>query len=149
MRIDFDCVREILLLIESLSSYNVAAEIQYPEELLDCNCFDDDFDILDDEEFEIASIFKNYTPDTVFYHIDYCYEAGLVTEPILSGLYSVEIKDLTAAGHELLANIREPDNWSAVKSGLSAIRNYSLDAINAISTGITQGAIAAYLTTTK
>lgn len=52
---------------------------------------------------------------------------------------------LTYNGHELLAKIRDTDRWHGIKKALPAIRNYSIDAINAVSDGMTSAAITALL----
>ena len=94
-----------------------------------------------------------YANDVLFYHLRYCIEAGLIktdseTErAIASGIYCSRISayDLTVAGHDLIAKIRDNGRWSGIKKALPAIRNYSLDAINALSQGMTSAAITAYL----
>lgn len=52
---------------------------------------------------------------------------------------------ITYNGHELLEHIRDDCQWATVKKGLSAVRSYSLSAIQAIASGITEAAITAYL----
>ena len=59
--------------------------------------------------------------------------------------YVSQINCLTYLGHELIEKIRDSEHWSAVKSGLSAVRNYSLSAISSIAEGVTAAAINAYL----
>ena len=149
MRLDVDCIRDILLQVEELSGYNQSAIIHYSLENAEPEYFEfmdsDDCEEFPEEEFPISSLFEEYSPDVVFYHVDYCYKANLIEEPAYFGLYHAEIPDLTAYGHEFLANIRDTRNWSAIKKGLSAVRNYSLATIQAIATGVTQGAISSYL----
>lgn len=55
------------------------------------------------------------------------------------------IDDLTYQGHEFIAKIRDTQQWTAVKKGATAVRNYSLSAISSIAEGITAAAISAYL----
>jgi len=150
MRLNPDCIRDVLLQIEESSGYNRSAVIHYSFENIEPEHFEftddcDDFEEVSDDESFIDPLFEKYAPDIIFYHIGYCYKAHLIEEPAFIGLYHVEIPDLTAYGHEFLANIRDSRNWSAVKNGLSAVRNYSLAAIQAVATGITQGAISSYL----
>ncbi|MBC3938549.1 hypothetical protein D4A47_06415 [Anaerotruncus massiliensis (ex Liu et al. 2021)] len=52
---------------------------------------------------------------------------------------------MTLSGHEFLESIRDDDRWKRIKSGLSAIRNFSLSAISSIAEGVTSAAITAYL----
>lgn len=57
----------------------------------------------------------------------------------------VNVGDMTFQGHELLAQIQGEKQWSKVKSGLSAVRNFSLSAMSAIAEGVSSAAINAYL----
>ena len=57
------------------------------------------------------------------------------------------IDDLTYQGHEFIAKIRDAQQWTAVKKGAKAVRNYSLSAISSIAEGVTAAAINAYLNT--
>lgn len=52
---------------------------------------------------------------------------------------------ITFQGHEFLSSVKNEERWHGIKKALPAIRNYSLDAINAISQGLTSAAISAYL----
>lgn len=58
---------------------------------------------------------------------------------------NVSVKYLTFAGHEFLASVRDDSRWKRLKKALPSIRNYSLDAIKALSEGMTSAAINAYL----
>jgi len=57
------------------------------------------------------------------------------------------VNDLTYQGHEFIAKIRDAQQWTAVKKGAKAVRNYSLSAIASIAEGVTAAAINAYLNT--
>lgn len=61
----------------------------------------------------------------------------------LPGIKSID--DLTYQGHEFIAKIRDAQQWTAVKKGITAVRNYSLSAISSIAEGVTSAAISAYL----
>lgn len=62
---------------------------------------------------------------------------------VLPGIKSID--DLTYQGHEFIAKIRDAQQWTAVKKGITAVRNYSLSAISSIAEGVTAAAISAYL----
>lgn len=148
MRLDPDCIREILLYVENYSGYNVDTEIKYPLKISYFS-FSDTPEEPDNTPEELDLIFRRYDEDTLFYHIDYCYKSGLIEEPQYLANYHARIPDLTPYGHELLGQIRDDKNWGKVKAGLTAVRNYSLQAISSIATGVTNGAITAYITSLK
>lgn len=92
---------------------------------------------------------SKFTREDIFYSVYNLEQAGYLDVSILwaSGRVAIEcdVNFMTYDGHEFLNRIRDPQCWSAIKSGLSAVRNYSLDAINSIASGITSAAITAYL----
>ena len=55
------------------------------------------------------------------------------------------IVSLTYKGHEFLNSIRDEKQWTAVGKGLRAVRNYSLEAVSMISKGVTEAALAKFL----
>ena len=63
--------------------------------------------------------------------------------------YKIFVADLSPNGHEFLSKIRDNNQWSKVKTGLSAVRNYSLSAISSVAEGVTSAAISAYLSNSK
>lgn len=123
-----ECVRDVLLAVESadLGEYISPRTLhnsipQYSEDEIEYTCL-----LLDDGGFMI------------------------VTTAQLSGLEIPSVKSivrLTYKGHELIAKIRDTDRWHGIKKALPAIRNYSIDAINAVSDGMTSAAITALLRT--
>ena len=147
MRLNPDCIRDILLYVEANSGYTFGAEIKYP---IKVTYFD--FSNTQDEEPDSEAsdpIFQEYNEDTLFYHIDYCHKSGLIDEPQYLATYHARIPKLTPYGHELLGQIRDDKNWRKVKTGLTAVRNYSLQAISSIASGVTNGAVAAYIASLK
>lgn len=124
MKLNPDCVRDTLLVIESadygeyISPKSLHQELpQYSESEIEYTCL-----ILDDGGFLIAT-----TVD-------------------LPGQLITSVKSvirLTYQGHELIAKIRDDKRWRGIKKALPAIRNYSLDAIKAVSDGMTSAAISA------
>ena len=126
MRLNPDCVRDVLLAIEAaeLGEYISPGTLhrsltQYSESEIDYTCL-----LLDDGGFLISM--KIQLPQQEIPNVK-------------------SIVRLTYQGHEFIAKIRDAERWHGVKRALPAIRNYSLHAINAVAEGMTSAAISAFL----
>lgn len=123
MKLDINCVRAILLELEGfpLGSYTPC---------------------------DFKQAVSEFGIDSVEYTLKKLHEGGYInakiTEPDTAKLDFYGIFDMTFAGHEFLAKIRDTQQWATVKKGAAAIRNYSLSAISAIAEGVTAAAINAY-----
>ena len=128
MKLNVNCVRSILLELEEfpLGSYT---------------------------PYDFKQAISEFGIDSVEYTLKKLYEGGYinakVTDPDTERLDFYGIFDMTFSGHEFLAKIRDSQQWSAVKKGAGAIRNYSLSAISAIAEGLTAAAISAYFSGLK
>lgn len=137
MRLNHDCVREVLLCIEEHTGLrmkclfvDLGPENSEMAEFLGTP--------LDLPEYQIP-LNDKYGNDTVFYHVNYCINAELATGEIAGN--RIFVSDLTPAGHELLAKIRDPERWPKVKRGMAAVRDYSIAALGSVAGGITSAAI--------
>lgn len=115
MKLNPDCIRDILLTVEDNTSFG---------EFL---------------EFEDSSNYKylsSYTNDEVLYHIKQCELSGLLTKVswFLGG--SCLIHDLSPYGHEFLANIRSNTNWNKTKEITKKVGTTSLNAIIQIASNV-------------
>lgn len=113
MKLNFDCIRDILLLVEMNST------------------FDDEILI----NYEDSFIFSNYSNAETCYHIRQCEMSGL----IVGVNYfddSIAIADLSPKGHEFLSNIRENTFWNKTKNIASKLGTSSLNALVQISSNI-------------
>lgn len=119
MRIDNECVRDILFTIEETSTFEIACRMietdKYPR-------------------------LKKYDIDKIDYHIRYLKLKGLIFNPDPHPL-SADNYDLMPDGHEFLANVREDSNWNKIKGLSSSIGFASLKAISAIAEGVATAAI--------
>lgn len=123
MRLNPDCIRDILLVVEENSGFGKFVRFQ------------------DNEDYDAL---KHYETTTVLYHMKQCELAGLFTETNWSMNKSCLIHDLSPKGHQFLANIREQQNWSAVKTAASKVGSFSLSAIEKIAEGVTTALINGY-----
>ncbi len=118
MKLNPDCVRDILLTVESLK----------PKYYIDLRKHETDFDI---DEYVYAG--KKL--------VEAGYLKGNVLEFISGELDAVTIRELTMRGHELLDNIRDSKVWAETKSTISKVGSASLSVISQIAASI----ITAYL----
>ncbi len=112
MKLNPDCVRDILLALEEHDSYQAFLE-------------------LGAETVSSFSCLRDYPLEKILYHIKKCDEAGFLT---VVNYYpdSVVIGGLHYRGHEFLNNIRENKVWSGVKSVAGKIGTNSLQGLTQI-----------------
>ena len=113
MKLNPDCVRDVLLTTEDLTGYNQC--FTYPSQ--DCPRL------------------EQYTYEEVMYHIHQCGKADFI-EINATIDNSFEVHDLTPAGHEFIANIRNDSFFSKVKDickelGLSSLKDIAHISTNA------------------
>lgn len=126
MKLDSDCVRDVLMTIE--------------------NCEFGETLTLD----TLSQKIEGRSEEEVWYTCLKLEEGGflrLTTMPIPTSSFPriKSIDDLTYQGHEFISKIQDEQQWTAVKKGARAVRNYSLSAIASIAEGITAAAISTYL----
>lgn len=109
-------------------------------------------DLIESNPLQIEDLYDTlpkFTHEDIFYSLFNLEQAGYIDLDILwaSGgiATSCSVNYMTFSGHEFLEKIRDSKHWSVIKKGLSAVRNYSLDTISSIASGVTSAAIAAYL----
>jgi hypothetical protein len=113
MKLNPDCIRDLLLDVEAKSTF-------------------DNVVIYNEEEDE--PLFDKYGVDTVFYHIRQADYAGFfIGEVTYTFDLSAIIIDLSPEAHEFLANIRQDTNWNKTKSIASKVGSFSLNVLKDIS----------------
>ena len=115
MRLNLDCVRDILLCVEDVSGPHRP-------------CMFTDFGSSDSSDYPDVTIppyqialNQKYSNDEFIYHIKYCSDASLVSgfHYYTNELFCID--DLAPLGHEFLANIRSDSNYHWLKNALSKI----------------------------
>ncbi len=146
MRIDPECLRDVLICVEENTGLRKA-----------CAFIDQGVsgrvDAALGSRYEPAeyqkTLLEKHTNDKIIYHLRYCIQDELIVELNGSTSYRMLIADLTPKGHQFIAQIRDEKQWGAVKKGLAAVRNYSLAAIGAVAEGVTSASISAYFSGEK
>jgi len=104
MRLNPNCIRDILLTLEDVLPPNVLST------------FTAEPGRTAYEGMREYPSLSSYSADEIEYHLHQCDESGLLTGARfgLDGWF--EIRDLSPAGHEFLASIREPSVWKKIIS---------------------------------
>lgn len=114
MKLNPDCVRDILLKIEELPDVKHFWRF---------------------EKETIPDLFPQYSIDEIIYHLRQCELNGFLLNPSHNMQYDYYIvQDLTPIGHEFLNNIRENTVWNGVKEVAIKIGANSLSSFVQIAT---------------
>lgn len=114
MKLDHDCVRDLLLYIEDQVTYAT----QFRASLVD----EPNSDL-------------NYPSSTIVYAAERLLEAGYLDGKVskfLSGGRTVYIQSITWSGHAFLDNIRPKPAWDKVKAGAKTLGSSSLDILSKV-----------------
>lgn len=110
MKLNNDCVRDILMTVEDNCDFEKAFTY--------------------DKSEPIPKRLKSYSHDEIIYHIRQCKMSNLIT---VSKFYNsgatVIINDLTPSGHQYLTNIRSDTVWNKTKKVAGEIGVYSLNSM--------------------
>ena len=113
MRLNPDCIRDILLACEEI-------------------CTATNWAIFNKRENFSIDGKRYYEYDELIYHLNQCDLNGYFTESKYSILGEYQVKDITPKAHEFLANIREDTNWNKIKDIALKIGSVSLSSLNDI-----------------
>lgn len=125
MKMNLDCMRDVLEYLQDMP-------------LNDCKNVN-----------ELCNELTDYEHDDVQYTCLKLYEAGMISAVTFDTdnipLPSIEyIYDITYHGHQFWAKIKDEGRWKGIKKVLPTIRDYSIDAINAVANGFASAAITAF-----
>lgn len=116
MKLNPECIRDILFTIEDESS------------------FDDVFNYDGENPQERL---KKYSPNEVMYHLRQASYSDLITKPqYFYGGYACSVADLTPTGHEFINNIRQDTNWNKTKEVAKSVGSSSLRVLIDISKSV-------------
>ena len=137
MRLDLDCVRDILFCEEENTN-------------LRKRCFFVDSGLVEAAHFcgndvDIppyqSSLLNKYENDILIYHVHYCLSADLIVGMEDSDEYQIWIADLSPKGHEFLSNIRANSNWEETKKIGSKVGAFGLNMAAKIAEGVATASI--------
>ncbi len=117
MRLNPDCVRDLLLTVEDTTT--ISKSMDY---------------YIDQNNFPRLI---SYSHEEILYHIRQCKMDELITNAHFYDAGDlVIIPDLSPKGHEFLANIRSDNAWNKTKTIAEKTGSYSLNALTTIATGV-------------
>lgn len=130
MRMDLDCIRDILLQAEQ-KGFTVYRD-------------SDDFEDEENSQETVSEFpfIEKYDNKKLLYHINLADELGLIKASLCIGCSSV--LDLSAQGHLFLADIREENVWNKTKEISKQVGVSSLDAVMQIATNVVSSLILNY-----
>ena len=117
MKLNPDCIRDILLDIESKTTFKTYAKYTEP----------DDFNNLQ----------PKYEVDEIMYHIRQCEHSELFIDKVsyfIGG--GCMVRDLSPKGHQFINNIRQDTNWNRTKDIAKNVGSFSLDVLKDISSQV-------------
>lgn len=115
MKLNPDCIRDVLLQME---------ELPYQEEM---------------DVIQLHDFLDDYSHDEIDYTVLKLHEAGFIQAHIqkyLSGNIDIILLDITYNGHQFLANIRSNSIWNNVKEVSKKVGSNSLSALSQIATSV-------------
>lgn len=119
MRLNNDCIRDILLTVEAVSD-------GYKQIFISL----DDFDEGLPDKFELLS---SYTEPELTYHVKQCDEAGLLSGVVLPADGGFAFCDLTPKGYWFLNTIRPKSVWEKLTSAGHASLPFLLEMASSLS----------------
>ena len=137
MKLNPDCVRDVLLSVEKLHQIEQLENGSVIVEPVHWGA--------------ICADLPKYSRADVFYTLKTLGDGGLIDIDVQYAdggmVWYCEVSGLTFAGHEFIQKIRDNKQWGTIKKCLDALRNYSIDAISAVAEGITKAGIQSFVQT--
>ena len=113
MRLDPDCIRDILLSVEKNATYSN----DVPEETL------------------YKELAPKYSQEEILYHVRQCEHNGLFLQ-VQHYFGGFSIQDLSPYGHQFINDIRQDNNWNRTKDIAKNVGSFSLDVLKDISSQV-------------
>jgi len=145
MKLNMDCIRDILLCVEKNTSLRQRCCFMDEEQMeAVCCAMGEDEEAIPRYQEELQER-RGYTNEMLFYHVRYCEDAELIRTERNSSTYKIVVSDLTVKGHEFTANIRETKNWKAVKSVLKSAGSMAMEAAIEAAKAVVSASVQKYL----
>ncbi len=117
MKLNPDCIRDILLTAEEICEFDTPWK--------------------HDKEQSIGERLEKYPYDEILYHLHQAGKSGLLENVhIYDDMGAFFVNDVSPSGHEFLANIRSDTIWNSVKAISSKVGSKSLDSITLIASNV-------------
>lgn len=125
MKLNVDCIRDILLYLENKTTFNCATSI------------------FTNEENELTN---KYGSEVLKYHIRQCDQYGyLLNCRAYDAGDQFLISDITPKAHEFISNTRSEKNWIKTKNALGKIGSFALDVVERVASAVVVAQINQHL----
>ena len=133
MKLNLDCVRNILLCVED--NTGLRKPCFFIDSGLEKSRVIIAVDPIPVPTYQ-SELHKQFNNDELIYHINYCIKANLLSTNTPHDAYQIIITGLTPHGHEFLENIRDNKIWSGVKDIAAKVGSKSLDSVYLITSNV-------------
>lgn len=127
MRLNPDCVRDILFYIEENTDYQYWTTFPRSPQ---------NFDI---------KLKNDYPANEILYHLELCEEYGYIVTPNSQPMGTIQVKRLSVSGHEFLENIRQDTNWNKTKEVAKKSGSTSIEILSNIASNLATALISKHL----
>ena len=110
MKLNPDCIRDVLLTVEENTGFHTVMEI-------------------DEDNYTQYQQLKKYKYEEVAYHVVQCNLNGYFSDFAARIDDSYMIVDLSPKAHEFIANIRSDTNWKKIKEKALVVGSFSLSVL--------------------
>ena len=124
MKLNPDCIRDILLAVEDTSSYGK---------------------IISSFELYKSTSLSNYSENEILYHVRQLAWSKMLEQTDFYLDNSFSILDLSPQGHEFHNNIRSDDNWNKTKEFSAKIGSLAVSTLQSVASSIISISIQKYL----
>ncbi|NQG98452.1 DUF2513 domain-containing protein [Streptococcus suis] len=119
MKLNPDCIRDILFVVEENATFSTEVE----------------------QELLLEKMPANYTNAEILYHVRQCEHSGLFLK-VTHYFGGFTIQDLSPRGHQFINDIRKDTNWKKTKEIANSVGSTSLDVIKDISAQVISNLIS-------
>ncbi len=116
MKLNPDCIRDILLTVEEATTYSKMFEY--------------------DPETSDFKRLKSYSEEEVMYHLRQCKENNFFIKCTFNTIGGCTLIDLSPKAHQFLADIRSDNVWHKTKETAKTVGSYSLDVLVKIASSV-------------
>lgn len=121
MKLNPDCMRDILLIIENCA-YQEMPSFSY-----------------------IVKALPQYTSDDISYSCEKLYEANFIDAIVKNYIRGqcpiVKIRNITYSGHQFLEDVRDDHNWSKIKEIALSVGSVSISTLSQIASTVISSAL--------
>lgn len=113
MKLNPDCIRDILFVVENNATYSNDVS----------------------EETIFKELDSKYPREEILYHVRQCEHSGLFLK-VVHYFGGFSIQDLSPYGHQFINDIRQDNNWNRTKDIAKNVGSFSLDVLKDISSQV-------------